>query len=101
MGLFLSTLSDEERETYEREKCIYVRGNHGRRYRIRCVGQSGNVEWVDEDGNLRGRLCAHPRGYVPNPDAWLAQKLILKTDENHFNATANVHQGARPELVAA
>jgi hypothetical protein len=104
LRLFLSVLSDEEHETYKREKCIYVHGSRGRRYRIRCAGQSGNVEWVDEHGRMRGRLCAHPGGGLPDPDAWMAQRLILQTDEKHFLDTANLHWGERPEprgLVAA
>lgn len=101
MGIFLHTLTEEERASYEKEKCIYVRGNRGRRYRIRCAGQSGNVEWLDESGQMRGKFCAHPGGYVPDPDAWLAQKLVLMTDEDSFLGIANVHQGQRPALVPA
>jgi len=90
LHLFLSVLRPEELETYKKEECIYVRGSRGRRYRIRCNrSQSGNVDWLDEKGNKLASLCCHPRELVPNPDAWMVQKLTLEHDEDHFTQLAN------------
>lgn len=108
LGLFVSCLTDEERTDYEKKGCIHVRGSRGRRYRIHCRGMGietrdefglGNVDVLD-GGQVSGRLCAHPNG-IPEPDMWLAQKLILEHDEDEFVRTANVHWGQRPELAAA
>lgn len=96
LQLFLHTLKPDERQTYEREKCIYIRGSRGRRYRIRCgTSQSHNVEWLDDQGNRLATLCAHPRDRVPNPDCWMVQKLTLEHDEDHFTSTCN-YNGQRP-----
>lgn len=102
LELFLHVLRPDERASYEREKCIYVNGSRGRRYRIRCgTSQSHNVEWIDDKGTKLATLCAHPREAVPNPDCWMVQKLTLEHDEDHFIGMAN-YNGQRPaELVTA
>lgn len=90
LQLFLSVLKPEELETYKKEECIYVRGSRGRRYRIRCNrSQSGNVDWIDDKGVKLASLCCHPGEVVPNPDAWMVQKLTLEHDEDHFVNLAN------------
>jgi hypothetical protein len=99
---FVGTLNDEERESYEKEKCIYVKSQHGRRYRIRCGGgQSGNVELLDHTGQRRAAFCVHPayqsNGHLlPDPDAWLTQKLYLEHFEDTLLEKANLTFGQRP-----
>lgn len=100
---FRSCLSPKEREVLEREGCIYVNSQHGRRYRIRCTGgQSGNVELVDRRGKKQARFCVHPAydsqagTLLPDPDAWMTQKLFLEHDEDEFLRVANLLEGRRP-----
>lgn len=99
--LLESFLTDEQKTELERHGRFFVRGSRGRRYCIRANGQSGNVDLLAEDRSVVGRFCAHPRGYLPDPDAWLAQMLALQDDEDEFLRTANLHMGRRPELVVA
>lgn len=96
-------LSDEQRSELKTHRRFHVRGSRGRRYCIHANGQSGNVSWVDDAGKELGRFCAHPAGYLPDADAWIAQALALETDEDAFLAVANLHQGTRPPvgLIAA
>jgi hypothetical protein len=89
-------LSDEQKVELERKGRFFVTGSKGRRYCIRATGQSGNVDLLKPDGSLQAKLCAHPRGYLPDGDAWLAQMLEIRHDEDHFLRTANVHQGHLP-----
>jgi hypothetical protein len=98
-GLLHSMLSAEQRAEFDIHHRFHVNGSRGRRYCIQANGQSGNVELLDAQGKLQARLCAHPRGYLPDPDAWLAQMLEIATDEDHFLLTANVHWGKRPDDV--
>jgi hypothetical protein len=103
LELFLHVLKPAERETFEKEKCLYVKGSRGRRYRIRCEHtKSHNVEWLDDAGQKRASLCAYPGGNVPNPDAWMVQKLMLELDEDEFCRIANYSGAGRPaDLIAA
>lgn len=67
---------------------LIVKGSKGGEYRIGINGQAGNVHAIS--GPRAGRrLCAHPSAPVPNADAWLAQKLMIETDEDAFLAIAN------------
>lgn len=79
---------------------IHIRGSRGRRYCINARGQSGNVHYLDDAGKVVGHLCAHPRGSLPDPDAWLAQLLALQDNEDAFCAVANVHWGVKPTLFS-
>lgn len=101
MNLFLGALTPRERQEYDKSKRFSVRGSRGTDYQISCAGQSGNVWWYDKDGELRGSLCAHPEGYLPDPDAWLAQRLLLMTDEKKFVDTSCRISGKKPEYVDA
>jgi hypothetical protein len=81
-----------------------VMGSAGGLYRIRR-GTSGNVDWIDHDGSVGARLCAHPTmadGWMPDQGVAVAQLLALTTDEAGFVRMANVHAGRRPaHLVGA
>lgn len=101
MNLFLGTLTPRERQEYDKSKAFRVRGSRGTDYQITCAGQSGNVLWYDKDGEVRGSMCAHPEGYLPDPDAWLAQRLILMTDEKKFVNTSYRISGTKPEYADA
>ena len=99
-------LDDEQKLELERHGRFYVIGSRGRRYCIRAEGQSGNVDLLKPDGSVQARLCCHPRQVpgesyelLPEGDAWLMQMITLRTDEDHFLRTANVHRGSLPALT--
>jgi hypothetical protein len=102
MATFIEVLPEADRKTLAEEKCIYVKSQHGRRYRIKCEkGQSGNVDLLDEHGRRTASFCVHPayqkNGHlIADPDAWLTQKLYLEHDEDTFIKVANMTYGQRP-----
>lgn len=99
MALFLEMLTPDQRADYDGDKHIEVIGSRGRRYWILCRNSmSGNVLWMFDDDStaFRATLCCHPSERVPLADAWLAQKLMLETDEDAFTALANYSGAARP-----
>lgn len=101
-ALLENFLSDQQKAELEQQGYFHVVGSRGRLYRILARGQAGNVELLRPDGMLQARLCAHPRNNLPNEDAWLAQMLELRSDENHFLRVANLHVGSLPgDLYAA
>lgn len=94
--LKLVLTTEEYAEYAEGDGFIRITGSSGGRYEIRQSGYEGNVAQLDEMNEEVTRLCAHPRvrvegGRLPTGDAWVGQILALKTDEEHFLATANVH----------
>jgi hypothetical protein len=95
----LETLLDEEQlASYRDHEFFDVTGSAGNRYRIRR-GNSGNVHWLGDEGEILGRLCAHPslsEDWLPLPDVAAGQMLALVTDEPTFIGHANVHEGRRP-----
>lgn len=100
-SLLLEMLSQSQRERYQLLGEFEVMGSAGTLYRIKR-GVSGNVEWVNSDGVVGGRLCAHPTmrdGWLPTEDVVLAQFLALTTDEPAFLRLANVHAGSRPPIL--
>lgn len=86
-------LTDEQMADYRERGYFEVTSSKGRRWRIRARGQAGNVDLMPEQGNERdATYCIHPRygdGGVPDPDAHLAQALMLATDEDEFLRVAN------------
>ena len=84
-------LDEQQLADFEARQYFEVTGSRGRRWRIRANGQSGNVDLIGPSGAAIGRYCAHPPEYLPDGDAWLAQKLIIETDEDHWLEKANVH----------
>jgi hypothetical protein len=89
-------LSDEQKEELNYHSRFHVTGSRGRRYCIRTSGQAGNVDLLKPDGKVQATLCCHPRGYLPDGDAWLMQMVEIRHDEEHFLRTANVHRGSLP-----
>lgn len=97
LELLRSMVSEQQWADYQAKGWFEVRGSRGRRWRIRKSGQSGNVDLMPETGEVReASFCAHPRDWLPNADAHLAQMLALVTDEEEFVRVANVHHGRRP-----
>lgn len=86
-ALLTEYLGDEQVEELTRARKFCVRGSKGGVYEIHR-GQIQNVYRI-EGNDLRTRWCAHPRETVPDPDAMLAQALMLETDEERFLAIAN------------
>ena len=88
-------ISEEQWENWEQNQQVEIVGSQGNRYRL-VNGSAGNVTSFDDEGDI-ARYCAHPRlhdeqgRYHPNEDVIAAQILVLKTDEQHFLDTANVH----------
>lgn len=77
--LFLSRLTPLQLQEFQRSKEFPVQGGKGTWYRINCTKFSGNVQRVS-DGI---RFCAGPFG-LPAYDFWLAQKLLIESDEDAF-----------------
>lgn len=103
IDLLVTLLPPEQVAVFREHKHFEIVGSHGTRYRVN-EGVSGNIEWLRPDGQVGGRLCAHPTmcdGWLPTADVMLSQLLALITDEMAFVRLANVHAGRRPELVAA
>ena len=89
-------LDDGQKAELERHGRFHITGSKGRRYCIRATGQQGNVDLLDDKGGVQATLCAHPRGYLPDGDAWLMQMVEIRHDEDNFLRVANVHRGRLP-----
>lgn len=89
-------LDEGQKVELEQKGRFHVTGSRGRRYCIRTSGQAGNVDLLKPDGSLQATLCCHPRGSLPDGDAWLMQMVEIRHDEDHFLRTANVHRGVLP-----
>lgn len=88
--LLLSCLDEEQTQCYQDPdiRSFIVRASSGRQYEISCDRIAGNVYSLDEDCYRTSKFCIHPNG-IPNPDVWLAQKLLIETDEQAFLRIAN------------
>ena len=89
--LLLSFLSPEQIQSLETMSAFVVRSELGRLYRIR-TGRVQNIDELDDAGNIKAELCAHPRDYVPDFDTMLTQALMLQYNETEFRAIANIRQ---------
>jgi len=97
--LLESWLTPGQLADFREHRRFEVVSDTGTRWRINCSGQAGNVERLDEAGEWESTWCAHPPGGLPDADAWLAQRLILQTDEAAFLAVANCHDERPGEVV--
>jgi hypothetical protein len=88
-ALLERALKPEQLRDLITRRYFYVKGRR-LTYRIR-EGHSGNIEALDPNGCVVGRLCAYPMGHVPISDVMLAQKLWIETDENVFLKKAAPH----------
>lgn len=87
--LLLSCLTPEQAALYTTDRRFIVDSELGNVYEINCNGISGNVHLLDNQGRRVASCCIHPTG-LPAPDVWLAQKLMLETDERSFSRIANI-----------
>jgi hypothetical protein len=102
-ALLLALLGDEQRSSYRERGSFAVVGSAGGRYLIN-KGVAGNVQWLDDGGQVGGALCAHPdmhESWLPHADVAIAQMLALLTDEPAFLDVANVYSGDPPPMLAA
>lgn len=81
--LLWSMLTPHQKETFKSDQEIIVRGSKGGTYRIDCTSTAENVYRLDKDGDRVMIYCAGPPG-VPASDFWLAQKLLIESDEQAF-----------------
>jgi len=79
--LLLSRLTEEQKGTLERENWFAVRGSKGNQYTIGCMSTTENVYRT-----IKGRIVTYCAGLVgvPQSDFWLAQKLLIESDEDAF-----------------
>jgi len=78
-------LTPDQRESLENRNWFDVTGSEGGSYRIYCTSCTSNV--------VKGSwsYCAGPAGDLPPSDFWLAQKLLIESDEKQFLAVAITH----------
>jgi hypothetical protein len=91
--LLLSKLTQEQRETFERNNWFVVAGGKSNtRYRLEGHTLVANIV-VLAFGSEQAlhRLCAHLNRSLPMEDHLLAQKLMLEYDEEEFLKIANRH----------
>lgn len=105
--LLVGFLDPLQKAQYDETGKFDIVGSDGTLYRI-GPGTNGNVEWLDPaNGNVKGKLCAHPRTYdyenrsIPEPDLHLGQLLALTTDERAWLEVANLHRGEWPPIRTA
>lgn len=97
-ALLVGVLSEAQRQMFEAHRWIVVKGRSGRLYRVRR-GSVGNVDVLDNTGNVLHRLCAHPHIWTPDEDVMLAQLLHLQHDDDAFCRVANLHPVLARERV--
>jgi hypothetical protein len=89
--LLLSKLTQEQRETFERNNWFVVTGGKtNTRYRLEGHTLIANIVVLSGD-NAAYRLCGHCHRSLPMSDHLLAQKLMLEYDEEEFLKIANRH----------
>jgi hypothetical protein len=101
---FMAHLNDEQKTSVK--KCGYFvtyNKTSGRAWRIRTNSTAYNVDALDKHGRVVNTFCALPSGErLPDGDVWLAQKILLETDEVEFLLRANRQQAeARYEFRMA
>lgn len=95
--LLVRVLTDEQRQTFERNKYVDVTGSAGGAYRIYCgPSYSGNIRALF---GMERAFCVYPAYQrpkdgesMPRHDAFLGQLLLIATDEPKFLKVA-VHYG--------
>lgn len=89
--LWLSHLTDAQRQQWLDVGYVDVPSARGRRYRLKNQ-RSGNVYLLDDQGREVRKYCAYandPGGYLPDGDHWFTQLLTLRFNERAFLAMAN------------
>ncbi len=85
--LLLANLSPEQRKEYIENGRFHIDLN-GKRFLV-DYGSHNNVHLLDEEGKIAESYCIQPNAPCPEPDAMLAQKLVLEADMKHFMQVAN------------
>ena len=99
--ILLDNLSQEQKDSYEKDKFFVVKGKSGKRYAImhlRNDAVTANIivlkDKVSNDNdpikNIDYRICAHAND-VPIGDQLLSQKLMLENCEEEFLNVSNKH----------
>jgi ribulose bisphosphate carboxylase small subunit len=84
--LFLSSLSEDQLEQYNRHREICLTGSGGGKYVLEC--RNARVQNVTGRGF---RFCISLKDKrIPKHDVWLAQKLIIEHAEDEFLKQANI-----------
>lgn len=92
--LLHENLTDEQRHELREYRYFTVHSKDRKRvYRVHR-GTIGNVEHVDDEGQMIAKYCVHPCS-VPEPDVMLAQKLHLEHDDQEVLKIANLQAGQR------
>lgn len=89
--LWLSNLSDDQRKSYIDYGYVDVRGELGRRYRLKNY-RAHNVFLLDAEGREVRKYCAYandPGGALPLGDHLYAQMVTLRYNEREFLRKAN------------
>lgn len=86
--LLIQFLTPEQTAMLETMKAIAVQSVTGKQYRIR-KGWAGNIDELNERGEVVARLCVHPNINIPEYDNMLGQMLALQTDEAGLLRIAN------------
>ena len=90
-ALFLSCLTKEQREQFGKDNSFKVTGSGKRnRYLVSCSSTVENV-YLTKRGKPVMMYCAGPRNTKIAWDIWLAQKLILESNEQAFLKVAMHH----------
>ena len=86
--LLWQTLSREQRREMAEHGWFHIEVGC-RRYRFK-KGRIGNVERVDDNGEVITRYCCHPIDMVPDYDTVLSQMMMIIHNEAEFLRVANV-----------
>lgn len=92
--LLREKLTPRQRADFDRHKRFEVVGRSGKRYRLTCK-RVGNIDEIDDNGQVMIRYCVHPADFVPDEDTLVAQKLWLENADEELLAGANVHYRSR------
>lgn len=104
LALLRRCLTERQRLRFDITRTIEVTGSCGGQYIINCNGVTANVTQVSgaiyknpyevglifrgkRKNSLPRRWCAYLPD-CPDPDTWLAQKLLIETNEREFQRIA-------------
>jgi hypothetical protein len=85
LKLLMAVLTPQQAKDYRNKRYFEVTGSSGRQWMIWAGGQVGNV-FLQPSHRC---YCAQPPGYLPDPDAHLAQMLAIRTDDRAFEQVAH------------
>lgn len=83
-ALFLSCLTEEQRKQLDKDGEFKVTGSGGKNRYVISTGSTVENVYLTKWGKPVIMYCAAPRYTTISWDVWLAQKLILESDERAF-----------------